>query len=219
MNTFTKASTRDAILERLSRLSAPPDAKGCRIWQASSRYPNGGGQLKLDGRTVRAHRTAWELENGAIPEGSVLWNTCGSRLCITPEHWRLVAADMSGPDHPNWRGGRKMDKEGYALVNVGRDHPMARSDGYVAEHRLVLSKEMGRVLTAEEVVHHLAPADVTDNRPTNLLLIANQAAHRRLHALYRKLPVELAEIRRTLKRPSSKKRPARSAVGAGPVDR
>lgn len=37
-----------------------------------------------------AHRVAWELHNGEIPEGLQLDHTCHVRTCVNPEHLRLV---------------------------------------------------------------------------------------------------------------------------------
>lgn len=76
-----------------------------------------------------------------------------------------------GPRSPNWRGGRIINS-GYIFIRVPDDHPMAAMrgvTGYVAEHRLVVAKFLGRPLEDSEIVHHIN-GDRKDNRIENLEL-------------------------------------------------
>lgn len=54
---------------------------------------------------------------------------------------------------------------------------MARRDGYVMEHRLLVARELGRPLLRTEVVHHINH-NAEDNRLENLMLFANNRAHK-----------------------------------------
>ena len=54
---------------------------------------------------------------------------------------------------------------------------MARNDGYVMEHRLVLAQAIGRPLLRTEVVHH-ENHDPQDNRLENLRLFASNKDHK-----------------------------------------
>lgn len=79
---------------------------------------------------------------------------------------------LMGGRHPGWRGGRTIHK-GYVLVRPGDDPialQMVTHRGYVAEHRLVIARAIGRPLTRHEHVHHIN-GDKTDNRIENLELL------------------------------------------------
>lgn len=73
-----------------------------------------------------------------------------------------------GPGHSRWKGGRQVTADGYILV-WAPDNPMADIKGYVLEHRLVMSKKIGRPLLSKESVHHKNGIR-SDNRLKNLEL-------------------------------------------------
>lgn len=58
-------------------------------------------------------------------------------------------------------------------------HPNATKEGYVLEHRAVVERELGRLLTADEVVHHI-DEDKHNNDPKNLTVMS-KGDHMRLH--------------------------------------
>jgi hypothetical protein len=57
----------------------------CEIWQGE---PNkdGYGRYHVDGKTVAAHRYAWELVNGPIPDGVLLMHSCDNPACVKVKH-------------------------------------------------------------------------------------------------------------------------------------
>ncbi|MGB3358141.1 MAG: HNH endonuclease [Rhodococcus qingshengii] len=68
---------------------ATSTAGDCTIWEAS-RISTGYGQMRWKGQPVLAHRVAYEIANGPIPEGMYIDHTCWVRACVNPAHLRLV---------------------------------------------------------------------------------------------------------------------------------
>lgn len=62
--------------------------KGRECWEWQGK-PNadGYGRLFDAGKLEYAHRYAYLLLVGDIQPGEALYNTCGDRLCVRPEHW------------------------------------------------------------------------------------------------------------------------------------
>lgn len=71
----------------LSRVSGTHG--GCWDWQGY-RDEKGYGQFKYDGRTVKAHRFAYERGVGPIPDGLELDHLCRNRACVNPDHLEPV---------------------------------------------------------------------------------------------------------------------------------
>lgn len=80
-------TTQDELLARLLARTAPPDARGCRIWQGGTR--NGYGILSVDGEMRYTHRLTWTLLRGPIPPGLQVLHTCDVKPCNALEHFFL----------------------------------------------------------------------------------------------------------------------------------
>jgi hypothetical protein len=72
------------LRERLDGKSVP-DPSGCRLW-TGWRLPQGYGEIQVRGRHKLAHRVAWELEHGPIPDGMCVCHRCDTPACINVAH-------------------------------------------------------------------------------------------------------------------------------------
>lgn len=61
----------------------------CWLW-IGARHPLGYGHIKIDGQVASAHRVAYELARGAIPDGLVVDHLCRVPSCVNPEHLEAV---------------------------------------------------------------------------------------------------------------------------------
>jgi len=80
---------------------------------------------------------------------------------------RMFRKMRKGEKHPQWKGGR-FKQGGYWYV-YSPEHPNAKKN-YVAEHRLVMEKFLGRYLKPYEIVHHL-DGDRENNNIDNLAIV------------------------------------------------
>lgn len=62
------------------------------------------------------------------------------------------------------------------------EHPNARSNGTVLEHRLVAERKLGRYLKRTEVVHHI-DENKTHNVEENLIIFRTNSDHSRFHKI------------------------------------
>lgn len=74
----------------------------------------------------------------------------------------------------------KLVKKGEYLYAVVREHPRASRHGYVLHHRVVMENLLGRLLHADEIVHHL-DGNKKNNSPDNLEVMPARE-HSSLHA-------------------------------------
>ena len=66
----------------------------CLVWVGSINA-SGYGQIKVEGRLVKAHRYAWERVNGPIADGMVIDHVCWNRACVNVDHLRLATPQQN----------------------------------------------------------------------------------------------------------------------------
>ena len=78
----------DADARRLWKYIAVRDPHECWLWQGYQ-DPSGHGQIKCFGRqgqSYKAHRVAYTVAYGPIPEGLVVRHRCDTPACCNPNH-------------------------------------------------------------------------------------------------------------------------------------
>lgn len=83
---------------------------GCWLWQGNI-DTKGYGRFGHEGRSCYAHRVAYELLVGDIPEGLVLDHLCRVTACVNPAHLEPVT-----------RVENIMRGEGYCATNARKSH-------------------------------------------------------------------------------------------------
>ena len=79
---------RDEILEAFESRIIPEPNSGCWLWSGSvSHYGYGFFTMRAHGFDNKiAHRVAWQLYRGPIPEGIQVLHKCDVRGCVDPGH-------------------------------------------------------------------------------------------------------------------------------------
>lgn len=87
----------------------------CLVWTGAV-TPKGYGEVFWNGRTVRAHRVAWELSRSPVPEGLWVLHTCDNRLCCNPLH--LFLGDNLANNRDKAAKGRHIYGEAHKLAKL-----------------------------------------------------------------------------------------------------
>ena len=86
----------------------------------------------------------------------------------------FFSLSRKGNNNPCWRGGR-IKRRGYNFL-YKPEHPFCTKQGYIAEHRIIIEKQIGRYLYRWEVCHHINKIK-DDNRPQNLMVFISAGKH------------------------------------------
>lgn len=85
-----------SVLNRFASKVAQADS-GCLEWQ-SHLHRDGYGKFYMNGKTVQAHRAAYMINVGEIPNGMWVLHRCDNRLCVNTDHLYLGDAKQNVRD-------------------------------------------------------------------------------------------------------------------------
>ncbi len=85
--------------------------KGDGCWEWTGAEVGGYGYFRLGPRQVKAHRMAYELLVGPIPDDLVIDHLCRNTGCVNPAHMEPVSA------------GENVRRAGHAMTTCRRGHP------------------------------------------------------------------------------------------------
>jgi hypothetical protein len=69
------------------RMAQYTDTSGeCHLWTGTTYKNTRYGYLRAGGRLIKAHRLAYELAYGPIPDGKMVLHKCDVRRCVNPAH-------------------------------------------------------------------------------------------------------------------------------------
>ena len=106
---------------KVDKIDAAPDA----CWQWLGTKSDGYGRFSIGSKRIYAHRFAYELLIGPIPDGLTLDHLCRNRACVKPQHVEPV------PMRTNILRGNGRSARNAVKAHCPQGHPYSGSNLYI----------------------------------------------------------------------------------------
>lgn len=153
---------RMTIVERFESLISPEPMSGCWLWTGAPGDGSRNGQygrFRMSGRQCKAHRAAWLLLRGQIPNGKHVLHRCDNPACVNPDHLFLGSneenvADRVAKGRTGWK------------ARQGESHPMRKlTEDDIRSIRLRSSNgESCRSIAADFGIHYATVSEIKNLR-------------------------------------------------------
>lgn len=110
-------------------------SRGCWVWTAG-KNAYGYGAIRRSGKTRMAHRVAYEMKHGSIPNNLPLDHLCRNRACVRPSHLEPVSLGE------NLLRGNTITARNKARTHCPQGHPYSKDNTYI--RRLYCRCQHGR---------------------------------------------------------------------------
>jgi len=103
---------------------------------------------------VHVRKCLWEMIGETLPQGRMLWASCGNIKCVSPYHMKIAGGTVlerlffQVEIQPNgcWDYGGRLDVDGYGVIAVKRQNRRA--------HRTCYELFVGKIPKGKLVCHH-----------------------------------------------------------------
>lgn len=146
-------------VERLAEKFMPEPMSGCWLWMGAA-TARGYGHMYFHGRFEKAHRIAYLLFRGEIPDGHHVLHKCDTPSCVNPDHLRV------GTAKENIRDCMAKGRDRRGSFSSGEKHPhMKLTDQQVSEIRARKGgRGLGSALAREFGVGPSVISDIRRNK-------------------------------------------------------
>lgn len=128
---------------------------GCWLW-TGARLDNGYGVIGRGGRgngNMTAHRAAWVVVHGAIPDGLHVCHRCDNRRCVNPGHLFVgTRSDNMSDCAIKGRAKRKLEPDDVRSIRLR----LPACGGYVLAREYGVTPQAIYALAARRTWRHLA---------------------------------------------------------------